>query len=886
MTWSARIRTLLRSVFRRSDLERDMHDELRFHIESYADDLVRGGLSRDEAMRRARIEFGTIDAKKDECRASLGLRLWDELRSDLRYALRVLRKSPGFTTIAVLTLALGIGANTAMFSVVDAVIFRPLPFTQPDRLVHVAFLNTAHAGTPVTTTESYADFLDWRAHQRAFTGIATDIQASFTVTGVDQPRHVDGEVVSFEFFPVLRVEPALGRSFEPGDEAASKGAVILSHALWQEMFHGDPSVLGRQIVLDARSYRIVGVMPRGFVLPMASEQPQIWVSLAAHAQYPMFTQRGAHVLTGALARLRPGVGIEQAQAAMSALAQSLTRQYPDTNADRGAIRVIPELTYVVGDQRPMLLLLLGAVGCVLLIACANVVSLLLARAVGRRREMAVRVALGASHARLARQLITEAVVLAGFGALLGSGIAYAVLRLVLPFLPSNLPRLLSIAIDARVLAFTVAVALVAGLSVAAIPAIQASAGRFADVLAHGFRSTETSRQRRVRAVLVVVQTAVGMVLLVSAGLLLKSFAGLLRANPGFDPHSVVIANFELPYQRYSYRQQVDFYSRLMGQLRNLPGITAATGALPLPLTWSGIGTSVEIEGHPASADKSTPNMSVITADYLATLRIPLREGRNVGERDTLDGPAVALVNEAFVRRYFAGENPIGKRIRPSFSVTTPQPPWREIVGVVGDVKRDGLRREVKPEFYLPYQQALMAPLAIAVRSRLSTAAAGREIEEAVHAMDPQLAVYDVHGMEQNVELSLAETRFLALLLGGFAALALILTAIGLYGLLAYSVAQRTREFGIRMALGAQTGSVLANVLRDGVTIVMGGVGIGIVAALAATRLLTSELYGTKAADPLTFATVTSLLLIVALAACYVPARRAARVDPMVALRYE
>jgi putative ABC transport system permease protein len=838
------------------------------------------------------------------------------LLQDLRYGLRILWKSPGFTTVAVLTLALGIGANTAIFSIVNAVLLRPLPFPNPGQLVsvHEKDMRGEIPGR-VVVNASYPDFFDWRAQNHVFENMAAFRHTGYTLTGAGTPLHIDAQIVTAEFFSVLGVPPSLGRGFRPEEE---KGRfAVLSHELWQSKYAADPEILGKSITLEGHPYTVVGVAASGFRFPIQASPQQLWTSLgedarAASGDRPATVERGQHMLD-VVARLKPGVSVKQAQAEMNVIAEGLAKQYPNDNGKRFATSLIPEMEYLVGDTRPALLMLLAAVGCVLLIACANIANLMLARATKRSKEIAIRAALGADRGRVIRQLLTESILLALVGGLLGLAISALGIRALLRLGPENVPRLAQVGLDWHVLAFTFLVAVVTGLIFGLAPALHGSKTNLADSLKDRGQDSGAGGQHRVRAALVVAETAVGLVLLVGAGLLIRSFYTLLHVNPGFDPHNVLTMRVDLPDSRYSEQQQITFYRDLLERIQELPGVVVAGGIFPLPLSSSDINVTFEIEERPvAKAEEPSAGFRAISPTYFQTMGIPVLNGRSFDARDTDKSPPVVIINQEFARRYFPNEDPIGKRIKPGFAIHG-DPLMREIVGVVGAVKDHSLSGEFRPEFYFTYPQAMVGDMTLCVRTfrdpksltsevRSSIASLDKgvpvydvramddyvaaAVRNSIASMDKELPVFNIRTMDEYVGASLGQSRFDALLLTLFAALALALTMVGIYGVMAYTVAQRTREIGIRIALGASRRDVSRMILGRGFVLTGLGLLIGIVAALGLTRFLSSFLYQVKPVDPLTFVVVSVLLGAISLLASYVPAWRAARVDPMVALRYE
>ena len=807
----------------------------------------------------------------------------ETLLQDLRYGSRMLLKHPGFTAIAVIALALGIGANTAIFSVVNAVLLRPLPFAEPDRLMVVYESRIDRGGS--RSSASYPNFADWRDQNTVFEHMSTYRDTDFVLTGEAEPARLHGAVVNADLFPLLGVAPILGRPFRPEeDKPGDSGRVILlSHRLWQQRFNADPNVLGRSLVLGGKNYVVVGVMAPGFQFPVDSETIDLWTTVAIDSG--MFAQRGAHYMH-VLARLKPGVTLAQAKAEMDGIAGNLERQYPDENSHRGVV-IVPALESLVGDVRPALLILLGAVGLVLLIACVNVANLLLARASTRHKEMAIRAALGASRSRVVRQLLTESVLLSMAGGALGLLVALWGTDVLVSLSRNDLPRAGQIGLDLRVLGFTLLVSLLTGIVFGLVPAIHSSRTDLTESLKEGGRgSTEGAGRNRLRAALVVGEVAIAIVLLAGAGLLIQSLRRLQQVSPGFDPHNVLSFSIGLPEVKYKPEQQVAFYRQLKARLESLPGVKSASAVMPLPLGGDRMRVTFETEGRPiAKGDLPATEIRTIGLDYFKTMGIPLIKGRDFTERDDKKAPRVIIVNEAFAKQFFPGEDVVGKHIQPGISADDEEPGMLEIVGVVGNVKHMKLSGEADPEAYEPHAQ-LTFDMTVLVKTETDPRSIVSAVQSEVKAMDKDLPAYGIRTLDEYLSASVARPRFNTLLLAIFAGLALILTAVGLYGVMNYSVTQRTHEIGIRAALGAQQHDVLKMVVRQGMTLTAIGIGAGLVGAYFLTQLLASLLFGVSATDPVTFIAISIILAGVALGACYVPARRATKVDPMIALRYE
>jgi len=807
---------------------------------------------------------------------------------DVKYGMRMLLKSPGLSIVATIALALGIGANTAIFSVVNAVLLKPLPFPNSDALMRVYEQDQTRG--VLRGAYSYPNFFDLREQNHVFEHVAAYHDGDFIMTGRGEPVRISGGVVTADLFSVLGTAPVLGRTFLPNEDkpTATGRVVVLSQRLFASRFNSDANVLNQQITLDGKQYTIVGVMPHAFEFPIQNEPLDLWTTIAddAAGDSPVTAQRGAHFLR-VIARLKPGVTESQAQAEVDTIAARLEQQYPDENTHKG-IRVESALKALVGDIRPALLILLGAVACVLLIACANVANLLLARAMTRHKEMAVRSALGASRIRIVRQLLTESVLLSLAGGVLGLALAVWWSDLLIALGKKDIPRAIQVGLDWRVLGFTLGVSVLTGLVFGLVPALHLSKTQLTESLKEGRGAGAGARKNRVRGVLVVAELAIAVVLLVGAGLLIQSLWRLQHVNPGLQPENILTFNVSLPDVRYSSEKQVRFYRDLMARIRSLPGVQSASAVTPLPLSGDRFGISFQIEGRPvAPKDEPSADMFIAETNYFRTMGIPITKGRDFEDRDQHNSTPVVIITEQFARQYFPGEDPVGKRIHPGISTwDNEDSTMREIIGVAGDVRNRALNTEPKPAYYMPQSQLPFTQLIAVVKSTNDPRSLTSSLTREVKAMDPELPVFSVKTMEEYISSSVAAPRFNTTLLSIFAAVALVLTIIGLYGVMSYSVAQRTNEIGIRMALGAQTRDVLGLIVKDGVKLVLLGLVLGIAGALALTRLLSTLLFGVTTRDPVTFVAIAALLSFVAILACYIPAWRATRVDPLEALRCE
>jgi putative ABC transport system permease protein len=868
------LRLRIRSLFHRNRVESELDDELRFHLDRQIEKYVHSGLSFEEATRRARLESGGLEQQKEDCRDARGTRFFETLLQDLRFALRMLRKNPGFTVVAGLTLALGIGANTAIFSVIDSVLLSPLPYPEPQQLI------------VTKQNDSLQNVIDIQRQTHTLSqGGGVNIEA-MDYTGGTEPVQILAAYVDAGLLETLGVPPMLGRIIAP-DEDVRGGPrnIVVSYHFWQDFLSSDPHALGKTIPLSGNNYAVIGVMPAGFALPRehADVFVSLWVAYPEAAPY-----RGVHFMR-TYWRLKPGMALSQAQAEMSTIDRRLAEQYPNTERDRETL-LVPLHQWLTGDVRPALLVLFGAVGLVLLIACANFAGLLMARAIARQQEFAIRASLGAGRSRLIRQALTESGILAIIGGAAGLLLAKWGVGFLVSLKPAELERFSGIQMDAHVFLFVFGISLLTGAVFGLMPAWSAARADAAESLKEGARgSTAGPFSQVLRQLLVSVEFALALILLVGAGLLIKGFSRLRSVNPGFNPANVMTMHLQLPATRYAeIPRQTEFRRQVLVRLNSLPGVDAAM-VTDIPLGGNYLSHSFVIDGRPpvpVGAEPETQTLSVM-GDYFRVMQVPIRAGRGFTAMDREGQPLVAVVNEEMVRKFFPHENPLGARI--DWSRREGPHQWMTVIGVAQDVKHSGLNQPVDPAVYAPFPQsdeAWRRWMTLAIRTPGASAELIEDVKKQVWSVDSQIPVSEVHSMEDLMGVSLAQQRFNMLLLGLFAALALILATVGIYGMMAYRVGQRMHEIGIYIALGAQRRDVLRLVLSDGAKLAFFGIAMGIAGAIALTRVMTSLLFEVKPTDPETFAVVATLLAIVALAACYVPTRRAMRVDPVVALRYE
>lgn len=810
----------------------------------------------------------------------------DSLFKDIRYGVRSLLKRPGFAAIAVITLALGIGANTAIFSVVNTLLLRPLPFKEPDKLVQVWEANYKRGRNEMPV--SYPNFADWRDQNQVFEQIAAYSDTTFNLTDTGEPERIQGEIVSPAIFPLLGIKPVLGRVLLPEEDHPNKVfSVVMTEGLWRRRFNSDQQIIGRTIKLDSENFTVVGVIPNVTDLFELQSDTELWVSVS---QSFGFDNRYGHYLD-VVARLKPGVTREQAQANMDTIAAALAAQYPSSNVDH-AVRLVPLQQQIVGDFRLAALVLLGAVLFVLLIASANVANMLLARAASRKREVAIRTALGAGRWRIIRQLLTESLLLSALGGAVGLLLALWGVYLLVAFGPADLPRAREVAVDGRVLGFTFAVSLLTGIIFGFVPALQASRPDLNETLKESGRSTTGSAgHRRVRSLLVVSEIALSLMLLVGAGLLMRSFVKLQAVNPGFNPNNVLTMKISLSGPNYQKGAPIiAFHDQLVAKIKALPGVqsVATRSHVPIAADDGYANLSFAIEGRlPDAANRLTAFYNAVSPDYFRTMEIPVLKGRPFEARDDQKAQSVIIINETLARRYFSGEDPIGRRM--TLNDEDPkEEDWATIVGIVRDTKPRAVDLTASPvaEMYMPFAQQPQSSTALMIRTTNNPESIAAAVRHEVQTLDKTQLVHSVRTMDRVMSEAVATPRFRTSLLGVFAVVALILAMVGIYGVMSYAVTQRTHEIGIRMALGARAADVLKLLVRNGMWPVLLGVMLGLAGAVGLTRLMVSFLFGVTPTDALTLATVSISLILVALIACCIPARRATKVDPLVALRYE
>jgi putative ABC transport system permease protein len=806
-------------------------------------------------------------------------KVMSQIWQDVRFGARSLLKKPGFAFVAVLTLALGIGANSTIFSFVNAILLRPLPFQNPERLVMLDE-NSQKRGV-ASMGVSYPNFLDWREQNRVFEDVAAYSESSYSLTGAGEPEQLRGARISSGLFEILGVAPQLGRNIRPEEDRPDNDNVaLLSYGLWQRRFGGNPGVVGQTVNINNRARTVIGVMPAGFKFP---EVADVWVPLALDTKMWTRTDHGLY----SIARLKPGVTLEQARGEMIGVASRIEEQNPVTNEGL-SVTVTPLRTMLVGDYRQALLILLGVVSFVLLIACANVANLLLARSAGRQKEIAIRATLGASRWRIIRQLVTESLLLSAVGGVMGLVLAVWGIDLLLAAVPIEFPFWMKFTLDGRVVGFTLAISVLTGIVFGLAPALQATKIELNETLKEGGRSAGAATgHRRLRSLLVISEVALSLILLAGAGLMMRSFIRLQHVNSGLNPVNVLTMVVPLPRDKYKENEkQIAFFDQLLERVRSLPGVESAGATSGLPLSGSLWGRSLTVEGRPVLSVGEAPmiNHVVVTPDYFRSMGITLLAGRDFNDADKKDSTKVTIIDERLAREYWPSESPLGKRIR--FGPPENNEPWHTIVGVVGEVRHQRLDMATRKSIYVPFEQIPVRTLAITLRTAGDPLGLAASVRNQVKELDPDQPVTEVRPMTEVISRSVWQPRLYAILFAVFAAVALILACVGIYGVMSYAVSQRTHEIGIRMALGASTSDVLKMVLGQGMLLTLAGVGLGLLGAFGVTRVMSSLLFNISATDPVTFAGVSLLLSIVSLLACYIPARRATRVDPMVALRYE
>jgi putative ABC transport system permease protein len=875
----------LKELVKRDKTESELTEELNGYLQSAAEEKVRAGATPEEALRSARLELGGMETVKHQVRAVGWEFALEVFVQDIRYGVRMLRKSPLFTAVAVAAIAIGIGANTAMFSLVDAILLRPLPYPEPQRLIVAGIQERGRSDLGLMGT---ADFLAWRDHQQSFEQVAVLNQGgrSFALTGMGEPERIPGVRVSANFFSVFGVAPLKGRGFQPGeDRPGTTGVVVISEQFWRNHLGSDPDVLSRTLTLDGKLHTIVGVMPASFRFPSPGAV-DVWAILTLNPPdgRPPYGLR-------ALGRIKPGVSVHRATAELSDIAAQVTAQYPKSPDLFGAM--MPMKEWMVSNVSTALLVLLAAIALVLLIVVVNVANLLLARATVRQREVAVRMALGASRKRIVRQLLTESAVLSLLGGVIGLILAYVAVRAFLAFGPGEMPRLDEVGINSGVLLFTFVVCVGTGLLFGLAPALETSRPSLTDPLKENNRSSSSASAYRTQRALLVFEVGLALLLMIGSGLLIRSFVRLTDVNPGIQTDHVITAAISLPRQYSNATKITQFWQQFLEKVQALPGVKAAGISMSLPPNLLAITNpfTAEWQGYDRNRQLQLAEEMTVSPDYFRSLGIPLIKGRFFSPSDRVEGdkdPMIVIINQTMAKQYFGGHDPIGSRIQTGDP--TPGAPWETVVGVVGDVKYSGLDSPPGPTIYVPYNEngwvLWSSQMYLVVRSNEGASEIVPAIRSQLASMDSALPLAHIRTMDQLLDESLVEQRFRTWLVSGFAALALLLSAIGIYALISYSVSQRTREIGVRMALGAQRSSVLFLVLREGLQVLAFGLLLGLVGSVLATRIIRSLLYSTSATDALSFIATSFTLIAVALVACYIPARRATKVDPMVALRYE
>ena len=868
------------SLMHRGRLQREMEEEMLIHLEMQIEQNQEAGMATEEARQTANRQFGNRTWFKEAGRELWGFRSIETFWQDLRFGIRMFLKSPGITAVLLITISLGIGLNSAFFSVVNSLLLNPLPFPDAQDLIIVRTRSAKMSSDQLGVTPE--EFTAWRNQTRSFAGITAQAGMLVNLSGADEPERIPARRISTDFFSVLGVRPVLGRDFLPEEEErTSEHVVILSQSVWQRRFNADPSLVGKTITLNNLPYLVVGILPPEFHFPRIYEgesETELWTPLKLKS----LPDRGAPFLT-VLARLKSGMPLRTAQAELNSIAQRLEIAHPQTQTGR-RVHLVSLQEQVVGKVRLSLLVLFGAVGIVLLIACANVSNLLMARATYRKREMALRLTLGASRLRLIRQLLTEGILLAVVGGALGLFIAFLARSLFLSFCGQSIPRADEVVIDTRVLLFTLSISVIIGLVFSILPAVQVSGLNPNQFLQEGAKPGSAGKSsNRLRAMLIVIQVALALVLTVGAGLLMRSFLLLLSVDPGFEPKKVL--TFELYLSPGSSMQGAEFYQQLTERLDALPGVDAVGAVNALPLNGSEFTWTFFIEGQqPSATPVGRVDYRIVTTDFFRTIGVPLKRGRIFTAQDGQAAMPVGIINEAMARRYWRDDDPIGKRFRMQAPINVS--PWTTIIGIVGDVKHSGLDQDASPAVYRPHRQHPKTDMTVVMRTQAEPLLLANSARNQVRELDKDLPVSNLREYTYFVSRSVAERRFAMLLLTGFASLALLLALFGIYGVLSYSVSLRTQELAIRQALGARSRDVMVLVVKQGMFLVLIGIIIGLTAAFGVTRVMTNMLYEIKPLDLTTFLTVSFLISSVAALACYLPARKATRVDPMVALRSE
>ncbi len=875
-----RLTSLWRNLVHKDRVDQEFTEEIQAYLDMLTEAKIKQGLTPREARRSALVELGGVEQVQEKVREIRMGQLIETAWRDVRLGVRTLVHSPIFTVVTVLSLALGIGANTAIFSVVNGLLLRPLPYPESERLVDVWHTPPQQSFPGLDRfSVSPANYLDWKAQSTAFEQIAVYGFTGLSLSTSNDPLPLIAATVSSDFFSVLQSNAMQGRTFTPDEEQPGRDqVVVISHGLLQRAFGANTNIIGQSLTLNSRSFTVVGIMPAGFEFPREAD---MWVPLAWDDKERQTRSIHDYLV---IARLKPNVSVQQAQAEMSTISSRLEQQYPEENKGWGAV-VIPVRDDLVGDVRRPLLVLFCAVGFVLLIACANVANLMLARGANRQKEMAVRMALGAGRARLVRQLLTESILLAVTGGLLGLLLAIVGSKMLVRL--GNLPNSGDIGIDTWALGFTLLVSFAAGIIIGIMPALQFTRTSVSETLKQGSgRTGGSALKQHTRKALVISEVALSLVLLIGAGLMIRSFWKLQNVDPGFDTSNALTMSVVLTFTRYPEpHQRLAFVDRAIEQIRAVPGVVSVGTTTRIPLAGGGSTQPFSIEGRPAGAIAEQPMAQTryISPDYFRAIGIPLRQGRFFSDQDRDNSVPVVIISEAMARRFWPGENPVGRRLTPSFHLE--QGP-REIVGVVGDVKTSGLDVDASAMMYLPFKQAPLPFLSFVVRTASNPKALIQPVSQAVYSIDKEQALTDVQTLDEVFAASLSDRRFNMTLLLTFAGVALLLAAVGVYGVMNYTVTLRRRELGIRMALGAKARDVLRLVLGQGLMLTLIGVGAGLISAYALTRLMASLLYGVTATDYLTFASVSAVLIAVGVAASYVPARRATKVNPTIALRTE